>query len=94
MFGQEGLLLSFPTWQNNLGGMGGLLEREGQIPCARWAVNGFKLLWGPGCLEGKAMMMVMKLRILLKQDTALLSHVRLLVSHRRDTSSFLDNLIV
>ena len=35
-----------------------------------------------------------KLRILLKQDTALLSHVCVLVRHRRDISSFLNNLIV
>ena len=38
------------------------------------------------------------LRILLKQDTALLSnvsqYVSVLVCHRRDISSFLDNLIV
>ena len=34
------------------------------------------------------------LRILLKQDTALLSHVSQLVRHRRDISSFLDNLNV
>ena len=34
------------------------------------------------------------LRILLKQNTALLSHVSQSVSHRRDISSFLDNLIV
>ena len=34
------------------------------------------------------------LRILLKQDTALLSNVSQCVSHRRDISSFLDNLIV
>ena len=34
------------------------------------------------------------LRILLKQNTALLSHVCVSVSHRRDISSFLDNLIV
>ena len=34
------------------------------------------------------------LRILLKQNTALLSYVCVLVSHRRDISSFLDNLIV
>ena len=34
------------------------------------------------------------LRILLKQDTALLSHVRVSVRHRRDISSVLDNLIV
>ena len=61
VWAQEGLLLSIPTWQNNLGGTGGLLERGGRIPCARWTVIGFKLLWGPGCFEGKAMMMVMKL---------------------------------
>ena len=68
LFGQEGLLLSFPAWQNNLGGMGGgLLERGGRIPCAQWAVIGFKLLWGPGCLEGKAMMMVMKLQLWYQQ---------------------------
>ena len=29
LFGQEGLLLSFPTWQNNLGGMGGDCWRGG-----------------------------------------------------------------
>ena len=34
------------------------------------------------------------LRILLKQNTALLSYVRVCVSHRRDISSFLDNFIV
>ena len=34
------------------------------------------------------------LRILLKQNTALLYHVCVSVSHRRDISSFLDNLIV
>ena len=34
------------------------------------------------------------LRILLKQNTILLSHVRVCVSHRRDISSFLDILIV
>ena len=34
------------------------------------------------------------LRILLKQNTALLSHVSASVSHRRDISRFLDNLIV
>ena len=34
------------------------------------------------------------LRILLKQNTALLSYVCVLVSHRRDISSFLDNLTV
>ena len=40
------------------------------------------------------MIQASQLRILLKQDTALLSHVCVLVSHRRDISSFLDNLIV
>ena len=34
------------------------------------------------------------LRILLKQNTALLSHMCQLVCHRRDISRFLDNLIV
>ena len=34
------------------------------------------------------------LRILLKQNTALLSHVSASVSHRRDISRFLDNLIL
>ena len=34
------------------------------------------------------------LRILLKQNTALLSYVRVCVSHRRDISGFLNNLIV
>ena len=33
-------------------------------------------------------------RILLKQNTALLSYVRVCVSHRRDISGFLNNLIV
>ena len=61
----------------------------GQSVCqTTWILGLCPLMWAKLTLSKEI------LRFLLKQNTALLSHVCVLVSHRRDISSFLDNLIV
>ena len=90
-FGYEGMHYYLTGWSNYndshaLIGWGG--NQSSRVKDAGEILHAAKYDWTKGCPKKSF------LRILLKQDTALLSHVRVLVRHRRDISSFLDNLIV